>query len=323
VKIFVAGATGAIGRRLVPLLTAEGHEVTGMSRSPEGAAGLQALGARGVSGDVFDRERLMELLAAERPEVVIDELSDLDRRLGPSSGDDSLAGNRRIRTEGTRNLVDAAIACGARRVVAQSYAHIYAPQHGWVKNEDDPTSGDGDATPVHRHTVESVLELEHIVLQTPGIEGVALRYGAFYGPGTPFAADGSIAAEFRRRHYPVIGDGRGHTSFIHVDDAAAATMLAMAGPAGVFNICDDQPARQSEWAPFYAETIGAPRPRHIFSFALRMLGRDQFVYRATEQRGASNVKAKLQLEWTLRYPSWREGFVAEARRESGVDVRAA
>ncbi len=314
----MAGATGTIGRRLVSLLVHAGHEVTGMSRSAARAAALEGQGARGVACDVYDPDRLREVLATSRPDIVIDELSDLSRQIGPSGADVEFAANRRIRTEGARNLVDAAVAVGVRRVVAQSYAHIYAPRLGWVKREDDPLYLDPYAPPARRHTVESVQELERIVLQTRGIEGVALRYGAFYGPGTPFALDGSIAAEFRRSHYPVIGSGQGRTSFVHVDDAAVATMLAMEGPAGVYNICDDRPAREADWAPFYASVIGAPPPRHVFPFAGLALGRDNFVYHATRQRGASNARARRVLGWEPCFPSWREGFVIEARHEREV-----
>jgi nucleoside-diphosphate-sugar epimerase len=323
VNIFVAGATGTIGRRLVPLLVEAGHEVTGMSRDPERAVALEALGARGVVGDVYDRGRLDQLLAAARPDVVIDELSDLGKRLGPRGSGDQFAANNRIRTEGARNLAEAALQAGTRRIVAQSYAHVYAPRLGWIKGEDDPLNLDPDVPEARRRNAESVRELERIIMETPGIEGVALRYGAFYGPGTPFASDGSIAAEVRKRHYPIIGNGQGRTSFVHVDDAAAATLLALAGRPGVYNVCDDRPAMEREWVPFYASTIEAPPPRHVFAFVVTALGREHFVYRATQQRGASNAKAKAVLGWQLRYPSWREGFLAEARAEQRAARQAA
>ena len=322
-KIFVAGATGTIGRRLIPLLVDAGHEVTGLSRSTERAASLERQGAHGVAGDVYDREHLAALVAIAEPEVVIDELSDLGKRLGPRGAAEEFAANVRIRTEGARNLVDAAVAAGARRIVAQSYAHVYAPHLGWVKSEDDPLNLDPDVPPARRQNVTSVLELERIVLEAPRIEGVALRYGAFYGPGTSFASDGSIAAEVRKRHYPIIGNGQGRTSFVHVDDAARATVLALDAPPGVYNVCDDRPAMQSEWVPFYASTIGAPPPRHVFAFIVMAIGREHFVYRATQQRGASNARAKTTLGWQLRYPSWREGFLAEARAEQRAAREAA
>jgi nucleoside-diphosphate-sugar epimerase len=310
-KIFVAGATGTIGRRLVPLLVEAGHEVTGMTRRPAWAA-LPLQGAAAVACDVYDRPRLFELLAAMRPEIVIDELSDLRTRLGPRGSDAELAANRRIRTEGVRNLVDAAVAAGARRVIAQSYAHVYAPAGGWVKGEDDPMNLGLDAPTARRHNVESVWRLEQTVLDTAGVEGVALRYGALYGPRTPFARAGSVAAEFHRQRYPIVGDGEGRTSFVHVDDAARATVLALEAPPGVYNVCDDHPAAQVEWAPYYAALVGAPPPRHVSSLGVVTRGREHFVFRATRQRGASNQKARAVLGWELRYPSWREGFLAEA-----------
>ena len=322
-KIFVAGATGTIGRRLIPLLVDAGHEVTGLSRSPGRAALLERQGAHGVVGDVYDRERLAALLAAAQPEVVIDELSDLGKRLGPRGAAEEFAANVRIRTEGARNLVDAALAARARRIVAQSYAHVYAPHLGWVKSEDDSLNLGQDVPATRRQNVTSVQELERIVLETPGIEGVALRYGAFYGPGTTYASDGSIAGEVRKRHYPIIGGGQGRTSFVHVDDAARATVLALGAEPGVYNICDDHPAMQSEWVPFYASTMGAPPPRHVFAFIVTAIGREHFAYRATQQRGASNAKAKAELGWQLRYPSWREGFLAEARAEQRAARAAA
>jgi nucleoside-diphosphate-sugar epimerase len=307
VKIFVAGASGVIGRSLVPQLVAAGHDVVGMTRKPQHVQVIERKGARGLVGDVFDRVRLAELMSAERPEVVIDELTDLPRSLGPS-GQSQFDGNVRIRTEGARNLVDAARAAGARRIVAQSYAHVYAPVGGWVKSEVDPLNLGPDVPEARRRNVGAIRTLEQAVLETPGIEGVALRYGTFYGPGTAYAADGSIAQLMRQRHYPIVGNGDGITSFIHVDDAAAATVLAPTGPTGVYNIADDEPARVAEWAPHLAALLGAPSPRHVPSFVIRVLGREHFVYRATEQRGASNAKAKALLEFRPRHASWRQGF---------------
>jgi nucleoside-diphosphate-sugar epimerase len=307
VKIFVAGASGVIGRSLVPQLVEAGHDVAGMTRKPQNVQVIERMGARGHVGDVFDRVRLDELMTKERPEVVVDELTDLPRALGPSS-QSQFDGNVRIRVEGTRNLVDAARAAGARRVVAQSYAHVYAPVGSWVKSEDDPLNIGADTPEIRRRNAEAVRKLEHTVLESPDIEGVALRYGALYGPGTAYAPNGSIAHLMRIRHYPIVGDGAGLTSFIHVDDAAAATVLALTGAGGVYNIVDDEPARVAEWAPLLARLLGAPAPRHVPSFVIRVLGREHLIYRATEQRGASNAKAKALLEFGPHHPTWREGF---------------
>ena len=308
-KIVLAGASGVIGRRLLPLLAAAGHDVVGLSRSPERAASLTRGGGRGAVVDVFDRDRLHDVLAAERPEVVIDELSDLPRELAPS-GDTQFDGNVRIRTVGTRNLVDAARAAGARRIVAQSYAHVYEPGGSLVKGEDEPLDLEPQAPAWRRRNAEAVRALEKTVLATPGIEGVALRYGAFYGPGTAYASDGSIAALVRRRHLPIVGDGAGLTSFVYVDDAAAATLLTLTSRTGVYNICDDDPAPQFEWVPYYASLLGAPAPRRVPAFVVRVLGREAFIYRATQRPGAANAKAKALLGFEPCFRSWRDGLAS-------------
>jgi 2-alkyl-3-oxoalkanoate reductase len=311
VKILIAGATGVIGRRLVPLLVDQGHEVVGLSRSMEGTGDLEASGARSVQADVLQRAELEQLLLKEEPEIVIHELTSMPRELEPGKTEAQFAANVRVRTEGTRNLVDAARACGTRRVVAQSYAHVYAPFGGWVKMETDELNTRPGTPEGRLRNVEAVIALEDAVLGTPGVEGVALRYGTFYGPGTAYGDDGSIAALVRRRHYPLVGNARGTTSFVHVDDAAMATLLALRGPTGVFNICDDRPAPLSEWLPFYARVIGAPAPRHVPALAVRMLAREHFVYRSTEQRGASNAKAKTELSFAPVFTSWRAGMQSE------------
>jgi len=308
-KIVLAGASGVIGRRLLPLLVTAGHEVVGLSRSPERAASLTRDGGHGVVVDVFDRDRLHDVLAAEQPEVVIDELSDLPRELAPS-GDTQFDGNVRIRTEGTRNLVDAARAAGARRIIAQSYAHVYAPGGAPVKGEDEPLDLGPQAPAGRRRSAESVRTLEQTVLATPGIEGVALRYGVFYGPGTAYASDGTMAALVRRRHLPIVGGGAGLTSFIYVDDAAAATLLTLESRTGVYNICDDDPAPQFEWVPYYASLLGAPAPRHVPAFVVRVLGREAFIYRATQRPGAANAKAKALLGFEPCFRSWRDGLAS-------------
>jgi 2-alkyl-3-oxoalkanoate reductase len=315
-KIFVAGATGVVGRRLVPLLVEAGHDVVGMSRSLERAQSLGMYRARGVVGDVLDRQHMQELLAAEQPEVIVDELSELPRAIDPAHVEKEFGDNNRIRVEGTRNLVDAARAGGARRIIAQSYAHIYAPHDGWVKSEEDLLNLGPAASPARRLNVRAIRSLEEAVLETPGIEGVVLRYGTLYGPGTSYAADGSIAELVRLRHYPIIANGGGLTSFVHVDDAAAAVLLALTGRGGVYNICDDEPAAVADWLPVYARVLGAPAPRHVPAWTIRVLGREHFLFRSTEQRGASNAKAKAILGFTPCFASWREGFARELGRDS-------
>jgi 2-alkyl-3-oxoalkanoate reductase len=312
VRIFVAGASGVVGRRLVPLLVSAGHEVVGMSRSTERAAALERSGARGVAGDILDARALHELLAEVRPEVVIHQVTDIPRSLDPGKTEAQFAANVRVRSVGTRNLVRAARDAGARRVVAQSYAHIYAPSGGWIKIESDELDT-GDHVPEgRRRNVEAVIALERAVLTSPGIEGVALRYGALYGPGTAYDPDGgSVADLVRKRHYPLVGGGTAWTSFVHVDDAAAAAVLALDGPAGVYNITDDRPAPAIEWLPYYAAVLGAPPPRHVPAFAVRALGREHFAFRATEQRAADNRKARARLGFAPVYRTWRDGWSGE------------
>ncbi len=308
-RVFVAGASGVIGRRLVPLLVQAGHDVVGMVRTLDEVRRLEQPGVRGVAVDVYDRRRLAEVLAAERPEIVVHELSALPAELGPS-GAAQFDANSRMRTEGTRNLVEASVDAGVRRVVAQSYAHVYKPQGGWVKSEDEPLNLGPDVPELRRRNVEAIQTLERTVLETPGLEGVALRYGTFYGLDTAYGPDGSIARLMRQRHYPIVGSGQGRTSFIDVDDAAAATLLALSGPTGIYNITDDEPAPMADWVPVYARLLGAPHPRRVPAWVVRVMGREHFIYRATEQRGASNEKAKRELGMTLRFPTWREGFEA-------------
>jgi nucleoside-diphosphate-sugar epimerase len=308
-RIFVAGATGVIGRRLVPMLLEDGHEVVGMTRSEDRAASLRAAGVQPTVCDVFDAERLRETVRAAAPEVVVHELTDLPTALGGRRVSNQLAGNDRIRTEGTANLVAAAVAAGARRIVAQSIAFVYAPVGGTVKSEDDPLYV--DAPPPWSRSVRAVAELERLVTGTDGLEGVALRYGFFYGPGSSYASDGSLAREAKRRRLPIVGGGEGMFSFIHVDDAAAATVAAVGRGAGVYNVVDDDPAPQREWVLRYAEAVGAKRPFRVPKWLARLVAGQYIVMLATELRGASNERAKRELGWSPRYPSWRQGF-AEA-----------
>jgi nucleoside-diphosphate-sugar epimerase len=309
-KVFVAGATGVVGRRLVPMLVEAGHGVVGMTRSQEKAGELREAGADSVVCDVFDPDGLREAIRAAAPEVVVHELTDLPAAIDPRRVSEQMAGNDRVRTEGTANLVSAALAAGARRIVAQSIAFAYAPVGGPIKNEDDPLFT--DAPEPWSRSVRAVSELERMVTATEGIEGVALRYGFFYGPGSSYASDGSLAGEVRRRRLPIVGAGRGIFSFIHVDDAAAATVAAVErGSPTVYNIVDDDPAPQREWVPRYAEVLGAKKPFRVPRLLARLLAGQYAVMLATELRGASNERAKRELDWSPRHPSWRQGF-AEA-----------
>ncbi len=305
-RIFVAGAGGVIGRSLLPLLAREGHEVTGMTRKEERAGLIRELGAEPVLADALDADRLRDAVVAARPEVVVHQLTDIPRTIDPKNFAEQFERNNRLRREGTRNLMEAARAAGARRVVAQSIAFVYEYRGGAVHREEDPLAlhlGD---------IVTAVADLEEAVIGTDGIEGVVLRYGYFYGPGTSYASDGAQAEMVRKRRFPVVGDGAGVFSFIHVDDAAAATVRALDhGSPGIYNVVDDDPAPVREWLPVLAEALGAKKPWRVPAFVARWMGGDYAVQMMTRSEGASNEKARRELGLDLRYSSWRRGF-AEA-----------
>ncbi len=304
-RVFVAGASGVIGRPLVAALVAAGHEVTGMTRRQERAAGIEAAGAAPAVCDCFDATGLAATVEAAKPEVVVHELTALPAKLDVRQKGVYDANNR-IRTEGSRNLVAAAQAAGARRMVAQSIAFVYAPVGGPVKSEDDPVM---EAEGEYGVAVAAAMELERRVLEAEGLEGLVLRYGFFYGPGSSYAAGGHQAEEVRRRRFPIVGGGDGVFSFLHVDDAAAATVAACErGEPGVYNVCDDDPAPVRDWLPVYAGAVGAKRPMRVPKLIARMVGGAGAVALATTLRGASNAKAKRALGWEPRWPSWRQGF---------------
>ncbi len=277
-KILLAGATGAIGRLLVPLLVAAGHEVAGTTRHAEKREQIAASGARPVVADALDREAMFAALRAERPDVVIHQFTDLRGR--------DFAGNSRLRIEGTRNLVDAALAAGVQRMIAQSIAWIYVPGQR-PASEDEPL--DLGASASRRATVAAVRTLEEAVAEMP--VGVVLRYGVLYGPGTWYSRDGWFTERVRRGEVAATG---GVTSFLHVADAAQAALQALDWPAGPLNIVDDEPAAGTDWLPLYASLVGAPPPP---------------VKPGAEgwERGASNARAR-SLGWRPQYPTWREGF---------------
>lgn len=312
-KVFVAGASGAIGRKLVPQLLAAGHEVTGMTRREENAEAIRAVGARAVVCDVFDAAALESAVVEAAPEVVIHELTALPPRLDPKAKDDPLAPTNRLRSEGTRNLIAAAKAAGARRLIAESVAFFYAPEGDWVKSEDAPAFA--DAPGPFGTAGKALAELERQVTGTEGLEGVVLRYGWLYGPGTYYDRDGSQTEDFHKRRMPVVGKGTGTFSFIQVEDAASATVAAVErGESGVYNVVDDEPAPMSEWVPVFAAAVGAKKPRRVPVWLARLVAGSAVVGMATGQRGASNDKAKRELDWQPRYPSWRQGFADPAAR---------
>ena len=317
-KIFVAGATGALGRRLVPLLVARGHEVVGTTRSPAKVSDLRGLGAEPVVLDVLDAEAVVSAVSAASPDVIVHEataLSDMGASL--RKFDEVFAQTNRLRTAGTDNLLAAAKASGVEKFVAQSFAGWpYAKEGSLVKDEDAPleVSPPGAAA----ESFAAIRHLEETVVGARELEGIALRYGGFYGPGTSLSADGEFLAPIRKRQFPIVGSGAGMWSFIHIDDAAGATVAAIErGRRGIYNIVDDEPAPASEWLPYVADVLGAKPPRHVPEWLGRLAAGELVVSMMTEARGASNAKAKRELGWRLIYPSWREGFV------EGLGLRSA
>lgn len=303
-RVFVAGATGVIGRRLVPQLRGAGHEVVGMTRSSERAAALREQGADAVVCDAFDASGVESAVGEAAPDVVVNELTDIPSSIDPRKMEEQFATNDRLRIEGTANLVRAARAVGARRVVSQSIAFAYAPADG-LRSEDDPLFLDSPEP--WKRTVEAIAALERQTLEGP--DGVVLRYGYFYGPGSSYAGDGSTAAMVRKRAFPVVGGGTAVYSFIHVDDAAAATVAALdRGPSGVYNVVDDDPAPVAEWLPEYAAALEARPPRRVPRIAARIAAGRLAVYMMTGLQGATNAKARRELGWEPSWPSWRQGF---------------
>jgi 2-alkyl-3-oxoalkanoate reductase len=306
VRVFVAGASGAIGRPLIPKLIAAGHEVTGMTRSQARAEEVRATGAEAAVVDVFDADALRAAMSEASPEVVIHQLTALPKRMNFRKKD-LYAGTNRVRTEGTRNLIRGARAAGARRFLSQSIAFAYRPDGGPVKSEDDPLLD--DAPPPFSSGVDALHEMEELVLTTEGLEGLVLRYGFFYGAGTHYGANGTITQDVRRRRMPIVGAGSGVFSFIHVDDAADATVAAVErGSPGIYNIVDDDPATMREWVPALAAAAGAKAPWRVPAWVARLVAGRQAADFALDLRGASNEKAKRELGWQPAHPSWRSGF---------------
>jgi nucleoside-diphosphate-sugar epimerase len=304
-RVFLAGAGGVIGRRLTPLLLAGGHHVTGMTRSAERAEQLTAAGVEPVVVDALDGPALTAAVGAARPDAVIHQLTSIPQRIDPRKLQRDFALNDRLRSEGTRLLVDAARAAGATRILAQSIAFAYAPgPPGTVHGEQDPLYLDAPAP--FKRSAQAIAELERTVLDAAGI---VLRYGYFYGPGSALASDGSTVAELRKRRLPIVGKGAGVWSFVHIDDAARATVSALAheGPA-VYNIVDDEPAPVAQWIPTLAEAVDAPRPWHVPAPIARLAAGRYGVELMTSSQGASNALAKRALDWSPQHPSWREGF---------------
>jgi 2-alkyl-3-oxoalkanoate reductase len=307
-RIFVAGSTGALGRRLVPLLAADGHEVTAMTHTAGKAAGLRAAGAEPVVGDALDRDAVLRAVSAARPEVVVHQATALAGLTDWRRFDEGFAATNRLRTEGTDHLLEAARAAGARRFVAQSYAGWpFARIGGPVKTEEDPLDPDPPAQ--LRRTLDAIRHLEAAVGGADGLEGVVLRYGGFYGPGTSVGVGGYMLDDLRRRRFPMVGAGTGVWSFVHIDDAASATVAAVdRGEAGLYQVTDDDPAPVSDWLPALAAAVGARPPRRLPAWLGRLLGGEHVVVLMNEVRGASNAKARRELGWLPAWSSWRQGF---------------
>ena len=309
-KVFLAGSTGVIGRRLLPLLIRSGHEVTAMTRSQDHTNQIRKYGGKPVVCNVFDKEKLYEAVVAAKPDVLIHQLTNIPKRLNLRRVNKELAATNRLRAEGTRILLEAARLASARRFIAQSVAFAYGPSRQSKAGEEEPLYLDCPSAVAD--LVQAISKLESAVLVVPGIPGIVLRYGYFYGPGTIYATDGSFAEDVRRRRIPIVGTGQGVFSFIHVDDAAAATVIALdRGEPGIYNIVDDEPAPLVKWLPWYADLLNAPPPFRVPKFIGRLGAGPYGSYLMTEQRGASNDKAKKHLGWTPRFSTWRDGFRLE------------
>jgi len=305
----VAGATGAIGQQLVPRLVAAGHEVYGMTRSGSKQAMLHELGAEPVVADALDPDQVAEAVGRAQPDVIVHQLTSIPPRLDLRHFDRDFALTSRLRTEGTDYLLSAGQAMGVQRFVAQSYFGAYARTGAAVKTEEDPL----DPAPVRdmRGVAAAIRHLEQAVLGARWTEGIVLRYGAFYGPGTSLAPGAEQVEMIRRHKFPIVGDGGGVWSFMHVADAADATVAAVEhGSRGVYNVVDDDPAPVAEWLPALAQQLGAKRPMHVPRIVGRLFAGEVGVVMMTELRGASNTKAKRELAWRPAHPSWREGFAA-------------
>lgn len=312
-KVFVAGASGAIGRPLVRQLVAAGHDVTGMTRSEDRAVEIREAGAAAVVCDVFDLAALETAVREAAPEAVVHELTALPPRLDPKAKDDPLAPTNRVRTEGTRNLLAAAKAAGARRIVAESVAFFYRPEGEWVKDEEAPLNL--EAPGYFGAAAAALADLERQILSADDIEGVVLRYGWLYGPGTYLDRVGSQTEDALRRRLPIVGRGDGTFSFVQVEDAAAATVAALdRGAPGVYNVVDDEPAPMRDWVPVFCDAVGAKKPMRVPTWLARLVAGSAAAATATQLRGASNAKAKRELGWQPSYPSWRQGFADPVAR---------
>jgi nucleoside-diphosphate-sugar epimerase len=309
-KVFVAGATGALGRTLLPQLVASGHEVVGLTRTASKQDLLRSLGARPAVADALDPDAVARAVAEAEPEVIVHQLTALSESIDLRHFERDFAQTNRLRTEGTDHLLAAGRAVGVERFVAQSYAGWPSARTGGpVKDETDPL--DPAPAAAMRTSHDAIRHLEQAVTGAGFTQGIVLRYGGFYGPGTSLGLrpEGEHVEAIRRRKFPVVGDGAGVWSFVHIEDAASATVAAIErGERGVYNVVDDDPAPVAEWLPAVASALGAKPPRRVPRWLGRIAAGEAGAVMMTEVRGASNEKAKRELGWSLRYPSWRQGF---------------
>jgi nucleoside-diphosphate-sugar epimerase len=322
-KIIIAGASGVMGRALIPLLVRAGHDVVGMVQRPRSVEVVQALGAEPRTADALDAAAVLSCFRDVQPQVVIHQLTAIPAALDMRHFDREFALTNLLRTEGTRHLLAAAVDVGATHFIAQSFAGWTYGRKGngksKLKTEDDAL--DSDPPRRMRTTLDALKSLERAVLSESRVTGTVLRYGAFYGPHTSIAKDGSIVQAVRRRKLPLVGEGAGVWSFVHIDDAASATAAAVeSGRGGIYNVVDDEPAPVSEWLSFLAHCAHAQPPRHVAAWMARLLIGEHVVAVMNEIRGVSNAKIKRDLGWTPRWPSWREGF-REVSKSASLPIR--
>lgn len=306
-KVLVAGASGAVGARLIPKLIEAGHDVVALTRSEGKAGALRDLGAEPVATDLLDRAAVLEAVGRATPEVVIHQATSLAGVKSLRNFDREFALTNRLRTEGTDHLLEAARAVGARRLIAQSYGNWNYERTGdRLKSEDDPF----DPSPPKKQvrSLAAIRHLEKAVLEDSGLEGVVLRYGNFYGPATDFSEDGEIVRQLRRRQLPIVGTGAGVWAFVHIEDAASAAVAAIDGPPGTYNIVDDEPRLVAQWLPELARITQSKPPFRVPVWLGRLLAGEVVVSMMTEMRGTSNAKAKRELGWQPRYPRFPDGL---------------
>ena len=319
-KVMVAGATGALGTQLIPRLVANGHDVVGMTKTASKRGSLAALGAQAVVANALDPVAVARAVQEAEPEVIVHQLTALAGPMDIRHIDRYFAMTNRLRTEATDHLLAAGHAAGTRRFVAQSFAGWpFARTGGPVKSETDPL--DPDPPKQLRATLAAIRHLEATVTGAGWAEGLVLRYGGFYGPGTGLSLDpdAAMAKPVRERQFPIIGDGGGVWSFVHIEDAATATVAAVEqGPPGIYHVVDDEPAPVREWLPALADALDAKPPRHLPRWLGRLVAGEVATVMDTEVRGASNTKAKRLLHWQPRYTSWRLGFANGLERPASV-----